>query len=70
VTDGKERRGVEPVKAYSNQGFLQSKDARILRILAEYLEPKSRFDRYSVEDLIVFMGSADPFRREGERTVG
>jgi uncharacterized protein (TIGR00730 family) len=29
-----------------------------LRILAEYLEPKSRFDRYSIDDLIVFMGSA------------
>jgi uncharacterized protein (TIGR00730 family) len=49
---------VEPVKAYSNEGFLQSKDARILRILAEYLEPKSRLDRYAVDDMIVFMGSA------------
>jgi len=58
VTDENDRKGVEPVKAYTNQGFLQSKDARILRILAEYLEPKSRFDRYSVDDLIVFMGSA------------
>jgi uncharacterized protein (TIGR00730 family) len=58
VTDASERKGVEPIKAYTNQGFLQSKDARILRILAEYLEPKSRFDRYSVDDLIVFMGSA------------
>ncbi len=58
MTDASDRKGVEPIKAYSNQGFLQSKDARILRILAEYLEPKSRFDRYSVDDLIVFMGSA------------
>jgi uncharacterized protein (TIGR00730 family) len=58
VTDASGRKGVEPIKAYTNQGFLQSKDARILRILAEYLEPKSRFDRYSVDDLIVFMGSA------------
>lgn len=58
MTDENDRKGVEPVKAYTNQGFLQSKDARILRILAEYLEPKSRFDRYSVDDLIVFMGSA------------
>jgi uncharacterized protein (TIGR00730 family) len=58
VTDASDRKGVEPIKAYTNQGFLQSKDARILRILAEYLEPKSRFDRYSVDDLIVFMGSA------------
>ncbi len=48
----------EPEKAYTNQAFLHSKDARILRILAEYLEPKSRFDHYAVDDTIVFMGSA------------
>ena len=45
-------------KAYSNAGFLQSKDARALRILAEYLEPKSRFDHHKIDDTIVFMGSA------------
>jgi len=47
-----------PVKAYSNQSFLKSKDARALRILAEYLEPLSRFEHHRVEDTIVFMGSA------------
>ena len=47
-----------PVKAYRNQAFLNSKDARALRILSEYLEPKSRFERHRVEDTIVFMGSA------------
>ena len=31
------------VKAYSNKSFLNSRDARPLRILAEYLEPESRF---------------------------
>ena len=46
------------VKAYRNPGFLNSKDARALRILAEYLEPKSRFERHHVDDTIVFMGSA------------
>ena len=46
------------VKAYSNQAFLNSKDARALRILAEYLEPKSRFEYHKVDDTIVFMGSA------------
>src|SRR5262245_59599240 len=45
-------------KAYENTGFLSSKDARALRILAEYLEPKSRFDHHKVDDTIVFMGSA------------
>lgn len=48
----------EPDKAYTNLEFLHSKDARILRLLAEYLEPKSRFDHYAVDDTIVFMGSA------------
>ncbi|HYX63046.1 MAG TPA: LOG family protein [Burkholderiales bacterium] len=47
-----------PDHAYRNLGFLNSKDARELRILAEYLEPKSRFDYHKVEDTIVFMGSA------------
>ena len=31
------------VTAYRNRGFLDSRDARSLRILAEYLEPESRF---------------------------
>ena len=47
-----------PYKAYQNSDFLNSKDARALRILSEYLEPRSRFDRHHVEDTIVFMGSA------------
>ncbi|HTP63612.1 MAG TPA: TIGR00730 family Rossman fold protein [Burkholderiales bacterium] len=46
------------VKAYSNQEFLNSKNARALRILAEYLEPKSRFEEHGIEDTIVFFGSA------------
>ncbi len=50
------RRG--PVKAYRNLDFLSSDRARTIRILAEYLEPEARFDRYDVEDTIVFFGSA------------
>ena len=53
-----------PDKAYRNQGFLNSKEARVLRILAEYLEPKSRFERHQVDDTIVFMGSARVRSRE------
>jgi uncharacterized protein (TIGR00730 family) len=53
-----------PVKAYANEKFLNSKDARALRILAEYLEPRSRFERHKVEDTIVFMGSARTLPRE------
>ncbi|MHB8534173.1 MAG: LOG family protein [Sulfuricaulis sp.] len=46
------------VEAYLNESFLGSAAARPLRILSEYLEPKSRFDHYRIEDTIVFMGSA------------
>jgi uncharacterized protein (TIGR00730 family) len=45
-------------KAYKNQGFLGSKDARPLRILSEFLEPLSRFNYFNVKDTIVFFGSA------------
>ena len=51
-------------KAYHNPRFLESRDARALRILAEYLEPLSRFQRQSVQDTIVFMGSARILSRE------
>lgn len=45
-------------KAYENLDFLKSRDARALRILAEYLEPLSRFEHHEIDDTIVFMGSA------------
>ena len=57
-------RPTQSVKAYANPAFLNSKDARALRILAEYLEPRSRFERHGVEDTIVFMGSARTLSRE------
>lgn len=52
------------VKAYLKESFLTSSDARPLRILSEYLEPKSRFDHYRIDDTIVFMGSARLVSRE------
>lgn len=45
-------------KAYNNLDFLNSRDARTLRILSEYLEPQSRFRHYQIQDTIVFFGSA------------
>jgi uncharacterized protein (TIGR00730 family) len=45
-------------KAYKNLEFLNSRDARTIRILAEYLEPQARFARYNVRDTVVFFGSA------------
>jgi uncharacterized protein (TIGR00730 family) len=46
------------VKAYANESFLNSPDARTLRILSEYIEPESRFRELRVRDTIVFFGSA------------
>jgi uncharacterized protein (TIGR00730 family) len=44
--------------AYKNEEFLDSDDARPLRILAEYLEPMHAFQRERIRDTIVFFGSA------------
>ena len=54
--EGADRR--KPPKAYKNLRFLNSKDARLVRMLSEYLEPASRLKRQHVEDTIVFFGSA------------
>src|SRR2546430_12703696 len=44
--------------AYANLDFLNSPDGRVLRILAEYLEPLARFRRERIQDTVVFFGSA------------
>jgi len=46
------------VKAYNNLDFLNSAEARTVRILAEFYEPESRFKEHNIEDTIVFFGSA------------
>ena len=53
-----------PLKAYANELFLNSRDARPLRILAEYMEPEARFERLRIRDTIVFFGSARTLSRE------
>jgi len=45
-------------KAYKNLDFLNSRDARTIRILAEYLEPEKRFREHHIEHTVVFFGSA------------
>lgn len=47
-----------PTKAYKNLEFLNSPDARIIRIIAEFLEPHSRFSKLNIKDTIVFFGSS------------
>ncbi len=57
-----ERRAV----AYLNEKFLNSPDARALRILSEFLEPMAHFRRERVRDTVVFFGSARIREGEGE----
>jgi uncharacterized protein (TIGR00730 family) len=47
-----------PLKAYNNREFLNSPDARIVRIISEFLEPMKRFREHGIKDTIVFFGSA------------
>ena len=47
-----------PTLAYHDAEFLDSDEARPLRILAEYLEPLHAFRRQRVHDTVVFFGSA------------
>jgi predicted Rossmann-fold nucleotide-binding protein len=49
---------VRPPLAYKNEGFLESADARPLRIISEYLEPLSHFRKQRIRDTVVFFGSA------------
>jgi hypothetical protein len=54
-------------KAYANPEFLSSPEARVLRILSEYLEPLSRFEKNKINSTVLFLGSAriDPLERRG-----
>ena len=47
-----------PKLAYRDERFLNSADARALRILSEYLGPQSRLRREHVQNTVVFFGSA------------
>jgi hypothetical protein len=50
--------------AYMDVAFLESDDARPLRILAEYLEPLRRLKQQNIQDTVVFFGSARVHSRE------
>jgi hypothetical protein len=64
MSEKRPERRRQAIQAYLKESFLTSSDARPLRLLAEYLEPRSRFDRYNIDDTIVFMGSARLVSRE------
>jgi uncharacterized protein (TIGR00730 family) len=44
--------------AYYDRDFLESDEARPMRIIAEYLEPLRRFREQNIQDTVVFFGSA------------
>ncbi len=44
--------------AYHDPEFLETADARPIRILAEYLDPLRRFRKENIQDTVVFFGSA------------
>jgi uncharacterized protein (TIGR00730 family) len=50
--------------AYLLPEFLESADARPIRILSEYLEPLRRFRDQGIQDTVVFFGSARVDSRE------
>jgi hypothetical protein len=55
--------------AYLDPEFLDSEEARPLRILAEYLEPLRRFKAQNIQDTVVFFGSARIHSREHAEQV-
>jgi uncharacterized protein (TIGR00730 family) len=50
--------------AYLSPEFLDSEEARPIRILSEYLEPLRRFKEQKIQDTVVFFGSARVDSRE------
>ncbi|WP_420426481.1 TIGR00730 family Rossman fold protein [Algiphilus sp.] len=49
---------MQTTKAYKNNEFLMSEEARGIRILCEYLEPRRRLAMHGISRAIVFFGSA------------
>jgi uncharacterized protein (TIGR00730 family) len=60
----------KPPLAYYDREFLDSADARPIRILAEYLRPLRRFRQENIQDTVVFFGSARVHsRKTAERAL-
>jgi hypothetical protein len=60
-SDEKPEDAGHPLIAYRNPKFLDSPEARSLRIISEYLYPLSHFRKAKIQDTIVFFGSARTF---------
>jgi len=55
---GKHETEKKPLVAYQDHQFVESSDARVLRILSEYLEPQARLRRARIQHTVVLFGSA------------
>ena len=53
MTNTNNIKDTEPTKAYNNLDFLNSKDARTLRILSEYVYPKKQFEEEKIKNTIL-----------------
>jgi uncharacterized protein (TIGR00730 family) len=52
------RKNEHPEKAYKNLEFLNSVEARTIRILSEYIEPLARLTENKVNSTVLFLGSS------------
>ena len=52
MENGSNKKNLSRPVAYQNEDFLNSSDARPLRILAEYLEPVAHFRRQQIRDTV------------------
>ena len=46
------------LKSYSDPDFMNSEEARVLRIIAEYMGPHKQFKEEEISNTIVMFGSA------------
>lgn len=56
--DPKLRKQTRQTKAYNNNTFLNSREARNIRVQCEMLEPGERLKRLGIQHMITFFGSA------------
>jgi len=58
VSEADEDSRPKPSKAYKNGDFLNSTEARLIRVMCELEEPKGRLEAEGVDNIVMFFGSA------------
>lgn len=64
--DPSKRNRLRETKAYKNNTFMNSREARSIRIQCEMIEPAMRLKRLGVDHMITFFGSARLGRDDGK----